>query len=169
LSPRRRLTGRAGGVRVGLHSSWKESQVRRVRIGAAVIAASVAAVPALAGVSPPPNFSGKFDAKSSLGFTAVSRHGRTVKAKHFSLTVKVKHFSWDGLNCGHDRFTAGLLHSIKVKDDSFSDTQPVAGVSASIKATVHGEFRHNETRAKGTLRLKGACRTKQSWTAKRSS
>lgn len=134
--------------------------MRRISILIASAAALAVAVPAFAGPVPP-NFGGSFDSQSSMGFLAVSKHGRI---------AKVKHFEWDGLNCGSDRFTAGLdRHKIfKVDSDRrFHGKAKVTGVNPGVSITgkVKGRFNRKGTKAHGTLKLTGDCETKQAWTA----
>ena len=85
---------------------------------------------------------------ASLGLTAKVSSGKI---------VAVKSFVWDGLKCGSDRFTGGSSEVIKVKNNSFSSTQPVGGVSVPLKMVVTGKFTNGK--ASGTLRIKGGCST----------
>jgi hypothetical protein len=128
---------------------------RAVVVTAAILAALVV-IPAiaLAGV---PQFEGTAG-KASVGIE--------VKGSGTHIT-RVKSFGWDALKCGQDRFTGGTSKSIKVKDGAFSSTQPVGGVNVSLKLKLKGKFTAGGTKAKGTLKITGACKTgKVKWSAK---
>jgi hypothetical protein len=124
----------------------EEASMRRR--AAIVMSAALAAVPAvaLAGV---PQYSGSAG-KASIGIE-VKRSGNTVK--------RVKNFSWDGLKCGGDRFTGGTSKSIRVKAGAFSSKQPVGGVDVALTLRLRGKFTNNGTKAHGTLKITGACKT----------
>jgi hypothetical protein len=123
-----------------------------------VLAALVLAGVAVAGMTE--HFQGKAG-KATISLDAAGATGKL---------TKIKDLTWDNLKCGSDVFTGGTSKPIRVKmNRTFASTQPVGGVSVSLKVTVSGTFSASGKSVKGKLSIKGACTTpKTSWHASKS-
>lgn len=126
------------------------------RSAVAGIACVALAVPAIALAAVP-----QFEGKAGTAVVSIETKGSGDNI------ARVKSFSWDGLKCGGDKFTGGTSKSIKVKGGAFKSTQPVGGVEVALKLVLKGKFTAHGTKARGTLKIKGACHTgKVKWSAK---
>lgn len=132
------------------------SGMKRGRLVVVAVLVGLLGVPAVAlGIAT--RFQGKIGKKATLSIQVKVSNGKI---------TQIKQFVWDGLKCGNDVFTGGNSKPIKVQNDKFSSSQPTS-VSKKLTLHVSGSFSANHTKAKGTLKITGGCKSgQQSWSAK---